>query len=314
VRLTVLGSGPAIPQPDTPASGLLVETVSTKVLLDCGSGVVARLRALVDPRSIDGIVVGHLHADHFIDLTALRYSFPWPGTEVGRPAVWLPPGGRTQLATLAGLISERHGFFEDAFDVREYVDDRPFSIGELSIRPAPMRHYVPAWAMCVTAAGGERLVYGGDTGPTDRLAVAASGADILVAEATLASAVDDEPRRGHSTADEAIAMARCAGVGRVVLTHYPSARRAQLTALAAATPGIAVEVARPGLCLDVAAGRGYDRAPGNDSSSAAGDASAAAGGVAAGGVAAGGVAADAILPRTPSAAGSSPINPSTVRQ
>jgi len=295
MRVTVVGSGPAAPQPDTPASGILVETASTTVLFDCGSGVVSRLRTIADPGRLDGVVVGHLHADHFVDLAPLRYLYPWPGTASGRPAIWLPPGGRDRLTALAAVMSERSSFFEDAFDLHEYEDDRPFRIGALSIRPRPLQHYVPARAMRVED-GAATLVYGGDTGPTDRLVAFASGADLLIAEATLASATEDEPRRGHSTGLEAIAMARAAGVSRVLLTHYPSPHRDELLALADVTVDLRVEVARPGLRLDVR--RQPEGAPEASPDAVASDAASTA----------------ATRTRSRSAAGSSPRRPRAVRQ
>ena len=251
MRLTVIGSGPAAPQPDTPASGLLLQTTRTSVLFDCGSGVIARLREFADPLMLDAVVIGHFHADHFIDLAALRYLFPWPGTATGRLTVWLPPGGSSRLRALAGTMSERAEFFDDAFDVREYETERPIMVRDLEIRPAAMHHYVPAWAMRIESARGNVVVYGGDTGPTDDLVRVARGADVLVAEATLATPLEDELSRGHSTAEEAIAMARQAGVDRLILTHYPSARRQALRSLAAAAEELAVEPAWPGLTLEI---------------------------------------------------------------
>ena len=251
VRLTVIGCGPAAPQADTPASGLFVESGQTAILLDCGYGVVGRLRAVADPLGLTGVVVGHLHADHALDLAALRYLHPWPGGTAGRPAIWLPPGGRAHLTALAGVMSERASFFDDAFDVREYDEGRPFRLGGLTITPHATQHYVPAWAMSVIDQDGTRIVYCGDSGPTERLAEIAHDADLLIEEATLASAAEDEPRRGHSTADEAIAIAVQAGAARLLLTHFPSARQAELKAIAARTTAIPVEVARPGLRLDV---------------------------------------------------------------
>ncbi len=123
MRLTVIGSGPAAPQPDSPASGHLIRSDGTAVLMDCGYGVVGRLRSTMDPRQLTGVVVGHLHADHFLDLAALRYLHPWDGANDGRPAVWLPPGGRQRLAGLARMMSERPTFFEEAFDLCEYRSD-----------------------------------------------------------------------------------------------------------------------------------------------------------------------------------------------
>jgi len=250
MRLTVIGSGPAAPELDTPASGNLVSSDGTAVLLDCGYGVVGRLRSTIDPRALDGVVIGHLHADHFLDLAALRYMHPWNGGGDRRPAVWLPPGGRSRLVGLAEMMSERPSFFEEAFDLAEYESDGPFEIGDLKITPSPMQHYVPAWAMTVADRSGARLVYGGDTGPTDRLLAAARRADLLIVEATLRSISEDEVTRGHCTLDEAIAIASAAEVDRTLITHYPSVRRADVQAAALAA-GTRFSVAVPGTQIDV---------------------------------------------------------------
>ena len=75
-RVTVIGAGTSAPQPETPASGILVESPSTGLLIDCGQGVIRGLMSLRDPRELDAIIVGHLHADHYIDLVSLRYLIP----------------------------------------------------------------------------------------------------------------------------------------------------------------------------------------------------------------------------------------------
>ena len=119
-RVTIVGSGTSAPEPDAPASGILVETPSTGILIDCGQGVIRALMPIRDPRSLDAVVVGHLHADHFIDLVSLRYLLPWAGSDVRKIPILLPPGGRQRMDELAGAISERQGFFDDAFEVLEY--------------------------------------------------------------------------------------------------------------------------------------------------------------------------------------------------
>jgi ribonuclease BN (tRNA processing enzyme) len=267
VRLTVIGCGPAAPQADTPASGLLLEAGPTAVLLDCGYGVVGRLRAVVDPLALSGVVIGHLHADHALDLAALRYLHPWPGEAVGRPTIWLPPGGHQHITNLAAVMSERPSFFDDAFDLQEYEDGLAFRLGRLTVTPHATQHYVPAFAMDVRDADGTHLVYCGDSGPTDRLVEIAAGADLLIEEATLASPADDEPRRGHSTAEESIAVALRAGVTRLILTHFASARRPELLATAARAAALRVEVAQAGLRLEVVAATGDATPPGGSTDS-----------------------------------------------
>ncbi len=251
MRLTVLGCGPASPQPDTPASGLLVESGATAILLDCGQGVAASLVGRLEPARLSAVIVGHMHADHFVDLSALRYRFAWGERSAERLPVLLPPGGAARLAALAGAVSERDGFFDDAFDIREYDPNGSERIGELEVEYVPGRHYVPAWGASLRDPDGTRIVYAGDTGPNPELADRARGAALLVCEATLESADEDDPgSRGHLSLDEAIDHAGAAGVDRLLVTHYPSARREPMLARLA-TVDAPVGLARPGLVVTV---------------------------------------------------------------
>lgn len=257
MRLTVVGSGPARPQPDTPASGLLVETAGAAILLDCGPGVISRLARTHDPGRLSAVVIGHLHADHYLDLAPLRYLFPWEGAEGKTMRVLLPPGGRTRMFALARAISERETFFDEAFAIEEYDPGAIIRVADAQLGFVQGRHYVPAWGVSIRDGAGATLVYAGDTGPNDRVVEAAHGADMLVCEATLRSPAEDEPERGHLTAEEALDHAARAGVGGVLLTHYASDRREALEALAAASR-VPAAVARPGVAAEVHAGAPVD--------------------------------------------------------
>lgn len=250
LRLTVLGCSNALPHPDAPSAGFLVEWDETAVLLDVGQGVADGLGRVADPRRLAGVVIGHMHADHFLDLVGVRYLFPWAGAASSRLPVHLPPGGRTRLNDLSSAISERPGFFDAAFAIDEYDPGATLTVGPLTIRFAPGRHYVPAWGVSVEAPDGARLVYTGDTGPSGPMTDFARGADLLLVEATLRDAADDDTERGHLTAAEAIALARRADVGSARLVHYAPDRRPELEELcAAAGPSIGPAVA--GLSLTV---------------------------------------------------------------
>jgi ribonuclease BN (tRNA processing enzyme) len=237
VRLTVVGSGTSQPQPETPASGILVETETTAILVDCGQGVIRELLGIRDPRELDAIIVGHMHADHYIDLVSLRYLLPWEGVAGAHIPVLLPPGGSARISELATAISERPGFFDDAFGILEYDPAHRLHVGDLTISFIPGQHYVPAWGCSISDSQGRRIVISGDTGPNDGLVAAARGADLLVVEATLTTAKLDDPRRGHLTPEEAIDVAVRAGVPRTVLVHFRADLRHRVDAACSRQPG-----------------------------------------------------------------------------
>ncbi len=248
-RVTIVGSGTSAPQPETPASGILVETESTGILIDCGQGVIRGIMPIRDPRELDAIVVGHLHADHYIDVVSLRYLLPWIGFTGRRLPILLPPGGRQRMAELASAISERVGFFDHTFDVREYDPAGVVTIGDLELSFLAGRHYVPAWGCRLRDPAGRRIVVSGDTGPNPALVDEARGADLFVVEATLLEAGEDDPNRGHLTVDEAVAIGRDAEVGQTVLVHHRSQNHAAI--LEAARVSESVLAGRPGLVIDL---------------------------------------------------------------
>lgn len=248
-RVTIVGSGTSAPQPETPASGILVETASTGILIDCGQGVIRGMMPIRDPRELDAIVVGHLHADHYIDIVSLRYLLPWAGFTGRRLPILLPPGGRARMDELAAAISERPGFFDHTFDVREYDPGSELTIGDFSLGFLPGNHYVPAWGCRLRDAAGHVVVVSGDTGPNKALVKATRGADLFVVEATLLEAGEDDPKRGHLTVDEAVAMGRDAQVGRTILVHHRSQNHEAV--LAASRGSDSVEVGRPGLVIEL---------------------------------------------------------------
>jgi ribonuclease BN (tRNA processing enzyme) len=233
--LTVVGCSPAWPNPGGAQSGYLVEAGGAgsaephgsaagtgKVLLDCGPGVLARLRQGNGgwPR-IDAIVITHWHLDHWGDLVPWVWGTMFRGDTAGpKPELWLPPEGRERLREFgSGLGWE--GMWERAFALCDYRDDEPFEAGGARIRPVRLPHYTLRTYGLRVESGGRSLAYSGDSGPSDRLAELARDADLFLCEATLARGdLDGEPR-GHLSADEACAAFAASGARRLLLTHRP---------------------------------------------------------------------------------------------
>ena len=218
VRLTVIGSSPAWPNPGGACSGYLVDG---RLLLDCGPGVLAKLRQREAWPSVEAIAITHLHLDHWGDL------IPWVwgslfGPGDSRPTLWLPPGSNDELRPILHRLGSED-MFDRAFDVTEYEPRRPFTAAGLEVTAVPVVHYdIDAYGFRVQ--GDRLLAYSGDTGPCDELVELARDADLFVAEATLERGDDDGPLRGHLAPDEAEAVAEAAGAKRLLLTHRPEER------------------------------------------------------------------------------------------
>lgn len=253
MRLTILGTGTARPADDSAQSGVLVESGETTVLFDIGSGVASQVEARMNAADLSGLIVGHFHADHWIDIAPLRYRFPWAEPAPRPLPVFLPPGGRDKLDHLSAAINERPGFFEDAFAITEYESGQRIDMGTLTIRPHAVGHYVPAWSMDITGPSGERVVYAGDMGPSELVIELARDAELLILEATLESGATDDARRGHLDTAEAIDHVRRANVTQGLLVHYHSERRAIIAAQCGAS-GVPVEPALPGMVVEVEPG------------------------------------------------------------
>jgi ribonuclease Z len=101
---------------------------------------------------------------------------------------------------------------------------------------------------------GRKIVISGDTRPAQTVIDASEHADLLVHEATFADEEADRAREtGHSTAREAAAVARSAGVRQLVLTHFSArySRDASELLRQAREEFDAVALARDGLEIDV---------------------------------------------------------------
>jgi ribonuclease BN (tRNA processing enzyme) len=259
LTLTILGAGPAAPNPGGANSGYLVRQRGSAVVMDCGPGTAGQIGLYTPPEQLDGVAISHFHPDHYFDLVALYYLLKYGQRRGSRLPVWIPPGGREFLDRFGRVVANRGAMLEDVFDLREYIPGCETRIGELQFTFLPVQHYVPSHAMRVR---GDRtqdsgvLVFSSDAAPCAALANAAQGADLFLCESALLDASQDERKpedRGHLTAAEAGAAATSAGARRLLITHYRSGESHDAHHLVAARGayGGPVELAQPGATYSV---------------------------------------------------------------
>src|SRR5262245_33126055 len=209
-----LGSSGAVPSAARDTTALIARAGRTLCLVDVGGSPVQKLRRVgIDPVELSAVVVTHTHPDHVYGLPALIQCL----LILGRRAP-LPVYCRVQhvdlVQRLFGLLDE--GLAVPVMPVEPRQGVRVLETSDLLVTTSPNVHgSMPNLAVRVDA-GDRSFVYSSDTRPCAEVEALARGATALVHEATFDR---PNPAEWHSTAREAGAVARAAGVGRLYLAH-----------------------------------------------------------------------------------------------
>lgn len=214
LRLDIVGAGPAYTDRlGATGAAYLIREGSTALLLDLGQGSFPRLAGLLDPATLDAILITHLHPDHFIDLVSLRHFLRW-GPGDGRRVRVLGPAG---LGERLDALHAEPGFSAASLDI-EPLGVGTRSIGSMQVQVAKVTHTSESYAVRVAQGAGPGLVYSGDCGRADDLVPLIQTGDDLLSEVSFGPG----PVRAlaaHLDGPAVGAVAARTGARRVLLTH-----------------------------------------------------------------------------------------------
>jgi ribonuclease BN (tRNA processing enzyme) len=214
MRLDIVGAGPAYTdRPGATGAAYLLRFGAGSLLLDLGQGAFTRLAGLVDPGTLDAIVVSHLHPDHFIDLVALRHFLRW-GPGHPRRARVLGPAG---LGARLDALHAEPGFSEAAFDI-EALHVGVIEVGPFRVQATRVTHSAESYGFRISTGNGPGLAYSGDCGRAEDLdAIIEPGDDLLCEVSFGPGPVPSDA--AHLDGGSVGALAARTGARRVLLTH-----------------------------------------------------------------------------------------------
>jgi ribonuclease BN (tRNA processing enzyme) len=242
LRLDILGAGPAYTdRPGAVGAAYLVRSDTTAIVLDLGQGSFPGLAGVLEPSTVEAIVVSHLHPDHFIDLIALRHYLRWQFDPVPRVRVIAPAG----LAQRIDALHDEPGFTAASLDV-EPVAVGIMQVGDLTIEARRVTHTAESYGYRVALDDAPGLIYSGDCARAEDLDPLVRPGDTLLVEVSFGPG-PVPPGAGHLDGPAVAAFASRTGAGRVLLTHLQMGfdRDATVASVKAVYDG-PVELVEPG--------------------------------------------------------------------
>jgi len=217
-KVIILGSGTPIPDPGSSGPCVAIVVNGQSYLFDAGPGVVRRAQAAaekfgieaLDATNLTRLFFTHLHSDHTLGYPDVIFT-PWV---VGRRQpleVYGPEGVASmtehlKLAYSADIKVRTEGAESLnkqglTVNVHEITADGPlYKDANVTVRAISVPHgsWPHAYGYAIAAAG-RSIVISGDTAPSEAIAEACKGCDVLVHEVYSADRFDlvFGPRRGQ---------------------------------------------------------------------------------------------------------------------
>ena len=185
----------------------LVETDSTRILIDCGPDF--RQQILPQPfRKIDGILITHSHYDHMGGMDDIR-----PYCQFGAINVYADTiAKQSMLQMLPYCFAENRYPGVPAIGLHEIHPHQPMQIGDMEVMPIQVMHgKLPILGFRIG-----KLTYITDMKTIDDGELKyIEGTELLVVNALRF----DKPHHAHQLMDDAIAFARKVGAKHTLIIH-----------------------------------------------------------------------------------------------
>jgi ribonuclease BN (tRNA processing enzyme) len=198
-QVVVLGTGTPAADPERSGPAVAVVTNDRAYLVDCGPGVVRRAAAAekdgiaaLKVTKLDIVFIRHLHSDHTLGYPDLIFS-PWVLGRTEPVEAYGPHGLKNMTAHIEKAWTEdvkvRREGLEQAnatgykVEVHEIRPGVVYRDANVTVRAFPVKHgtWKEAYGY-VFLTRDRKIVFSGDTAPTDAVVKACDGCDVLLHE------------------------------------------------------------------------------------------------------------------------------------
>jgi ribonuclease BN (tRNA processing enzyme) len=186
MRVTIIGSGDAFGSGGRFNTCFLVESSKATMLVDCGASTLVALKAHgFDHGKVDGIILSHLHGDHFGGLPFLLLDAQFLNRRDRPLLISGPPGTRARLDALIdvffpGAVTNNWRF---PWSVVEIEVGQPTDVLGHTVTTTEVVHQSGSPSTALRLSDGQRtFAYSGDTEWVEALVSVAAGADLLIIE------------------------------------------------------------------------------------------------------------------------------------
>lgn len=186
MRLTIVGSGDAFGSGGRFNTCFWVETAKATLMLDCGASSPVALKARgLDFGRVDGVILSHLHGDHFGGLVFLLLDEQLLQKRTRPLLIAGPPTTRARLEAALEVFFPRAASNKWRFPLAivEIEPGRPADILGHAVLTTEIVHQSGAPSTALRVSDGQKLIaYSGDTEWTEALLAVADGANLFIIE------------------------------------------------------------------------------------------------------------------------------------
>jgi ribonuclease BN (tRNA processing enzyme) len=186
MKLTVVGCGDAFGSGGRRNTCFWLETARAALAVDFGASSLVALKALgLEPNALDGVVLSHLHGDHFGGLPFLLLDYQFLARRERPFLIAGPPGlgGRLDALMEAFFPKSTASKWKFPWEIKEIKPGEPDVVLGHAIATAEVVHQSGTPSTALRLSDGDKtFAYSGDTEWTDALLPIARDADLFVCE------------------------------------------------------------------------------------------------------------------------------------